>query len=115
MILQGILLLILIGLGFLFISFMNILNPSLELENVDTSAYTYEEIINQNSTIIQSWCMNQNDPTEEVDNFCWAYYLIYYKRIATSVGIALSIIVVKLLLKQIVIAIARFQRYKDHT
>ena len=115
MILQAILLLVLICFGFLLISFMNILNPSLTIDNVDTSSFTYPDITNENNTVIQSWCLNIVDPSTEISDFCWDYTLSYYKRVATSVGIALCIIVVKLILKQIVIVIAKFQRYKDHT
>ncbi len=53
--------------------------------------------------------------SNEVSAYCSDYILGYYAIIGSTIGIALSIVVVKLILKQIVIAIAKFQRYKDHT
>ena len=113
--LQFFLLLVLISFGFLLISLLNIMVPSIKMDPT-YSEYTFVEIQQESDySLVASWCVNSEEESAGVDEFCWPYMVSYYKKIAISVGISLSIVLFKLVLKMVVIAIAKLQRYKDHS
>lgn len=117
---QFICLVLVIVIGFLGISFLNILAPS-ATTTVDTSTYTSTTILSvTNTTIAQSWCItNQgsvlSDTGSTVYSFCWSYIQKYYIKIAITIGIAFGVIIVKAIIKVVVVYLAKFQRYKSHT
>lgn len=119
-VLQNLFLLLLIVIGFLFVSFLNILTPSSSTTtSVDTSAYTTTTILSvSNATIVQSWCLKNvytvvTTGNSSLTSLCSTYILAYYGKIGITVGIAVAVIVLKVLLKMLVIALAKFQRYKS--
>lgn len=101
---QFISLLTVIVIGFLVISFLNILAPS-TTTSVDTSAYTSTTILSEtNTTILQSWCItNQATVLENsgttLYNLCWTYIEKYYIKIAITIGIAMAVIIIKAIIK----------------
>lgn len=117
---QIIFLLIIVGAGFLLISFLNILAPS-STTSVDTSTYTATSIQSvTNTTIVQSWCISNSasvlsSSSSSLETLCWGHIKKYYLKIAITIGIALGVIIVKALIKVIVVFLAKFQRYKSHT
>lgn len=116
MVCQVIVLALLLVGGFLFLSFLNIASPSIETTTQDISQYDFAAI--QKTTddaLIQKWCLNEQNPSQAVQQFCEDDLFDYYGRIGSTIGISLSVVVVKILMKQIVVLIAHFQRYKDHT
>lgn len=71
-----------------------------------------------NQTIVESWCLkNTNDATSTpaLSNACQKYITRYYINLAITYGITILVIVIKTILKKLVIFIAKFQRYKEHT
>ena len=71
MICQVIVLAILLVGGFLFISFLNIATPSIETTTEDISQYDFAAI--QQTTddaLIEKWCLNEQNPSEAVQEFC---------------------------------------------
>ena len=59
MLIQGLLLFILISIGFLFISFVNIISPEIPSSTTDTSIYTFATIQEvEDEAIIETWCLN---------------------------------------------------------
>lgn len=118
---QYLLLLAGIAAGFLVISFLNILVPS-TVSSVDTSAYSALTIQSEsNLTIVQSWCVTnhvtvvQSGASSAIYSYCWEYISQYYLKIVITIGIALGIVLIKFILKQFVIFLAAFKRYKTHT
>jgi NADH:ubiquinone oxidoreductase subunit 3 (subunit A) len=117
---QLILLITVIGIGFLLISFLNILAPSAST-SVDTSSYSSTTIKSEtNTTIVQSWCIsNEASVLTTTDtvlyNLCWNYIFNYIIKIAITIGIAIAVILIKAVIKVVVIFLAKFQRYKSHT
>lgn len=117
---QLILLLAVIAIGFLVISFLNILAPP-SATSVNTSSHTSTTIQSEtNTTILQSWCItNQATVLKGSDtalyNLCWTYIEKYYIKIAITIGIAVAVIIIKAIIKLVVVFLAKFQRYKSHT
>lgn len=117
---QLISLLIVIAIGFLVISFLNILVPQYT-NSVDTSSYNSVSILGvSNSTIVQSWCISNSasvltSSDSAVYSYCWSYIQQYYIGLAITVGIALAVVVIKSIIKVVVIYLAKFQKYKSHT
>ena len=65
---------------------------------------------------MNSWCIKNTDfSNSQVSSKCQKYWTIYYVDIAITLAISISVAVFKVILKFIVIGIARFQRYTDHT
>lgn len=115
--------LLLIGLtgGFLLISLLNILVPA-SSSIVDTSSYDSTSILAEsNSTIVQSWCVTNNldvlqsGSSSAIYSHCWDYIIKYYLQIVVTIGIAIGICVIKLILKHFAIYLSTFKRYKTHT
>ena len=50
-----------------------------------------------------------------MSNLCYSYILRYYYGVAITYSITVVVIIIKALLKKLVIAIAKFQRYKEQT
>lgn len=102
--------------GFLFISFLNILTPPTS-PNIDTSNYTYDSIKNEsNATIVRSWCIQNLELTSEtLKPLCYEYWKQYIFGVLITVGIAVAVILLKVIIKIIMILIAKFQKYTSHT
>lgn len=119
MLVQFIFILAIIAGGFLFISFLNILTPDDNSSGVDTSSVTVDNIASvTDTTVIKVWCINNlstyyNDTT--ISKICYDYWYSYIIGILITVGISLAVVVFKLLVKIIVIGLAKFQRYSNHT
>jgi uncharacterized BrkB/YihY/UPF0761 family membrane protein len=117
---QLIFLLAVIAIGFMVISFLNILAPS-SATTVDTSSYTSTTIqAVTNTTVLQSWCItNQATVLTNSDSalytLCWGYIRKYYIKIAITIGIAIAVLIIKSIIKVVVTYLAKFQRYKSHT
>ncbi len=110
-----------IAVGFVAISFMNIVVPA-SSSSVDTSSYTSTTIQSiTNTTIVQSWCITNNmdvlsaGSSSTIYSFCFDYILNYYLKIAITIGIAIGICLVKFILKHFVMFLSSFKRYKTHT
>jgi hypothetical protein len=100
-----ILLLAAVTVGFLLVSFVNILAPS-STSTVDTSQYTSSTILAvTNTTIVQSWCISnkfsvlQTSSSSAIYTFCWSYIISYFLKILISLGISVSVFVVKFVMK----------------
>ncbi len=75
-------------------------------------------MLETNQTIVESWCLkNKNDvsSTPELSSACQHYVTRYYINLAITYGITVLVIIIKSILKKLVIFIAKFQRYKEHT
>lgn len=114
-------LIILVVVGFGLISFLNILTPP-SANVVDTSSYDFTSILSvTNVTIAQTWCINNLAEvvnagySSSIFTFCYDHILHYYIRIGMGVAISIAVIVSKILIKAIVIWLAKFQRYRTHT
>lgn len=114
---QSLLLLVLIVGGFLFISYLNIAVAQESYDSVDTSTYTETTILTEtNATIINSWCIKHIDSkVTSVATFCDSYWNTYYLNTFLVLMTSVAIVVFKLIVKFIVIGVAKFQRYTDHT
>lgn len=113
-------LLAIVVIGFLFISFLNILAPSSTL-SVDTSTYTSTSIKSEtNSTIVQSWCITNKETAFTTSDsvlysLCSDYIQKYFMKIGITIGISIAVIIMKTLMRKIVVSLAKFQRYNSHT
>lgn len=118
---QWVLLLVMVAAGFLFISFLNVLTPaSASSTAVDTSSLTATTVFSANATLVQSWCVSHatdvlSSGDSALQSLCWDYLVQYYLKIGMGVGIAVSVIIIKALLRGVVVFLAKFQRYQSHT
>ena len=117
---QYVLLIAALGVGFVVISFLNILVPS-SSSSVDTSSYTATTIQSEtNTTIVQSWCISnqvyvlQQGSSAAIYTYCWDYIFEALLKTAITVGIAIGIVLIKFILKHFVIFLSQFRRYKTH-
>lgn len=103
--------------GFLFISYLNVAYAGETYPNIDTSGYTSTTILSEtNTTIITSWCIKNTDfNVQSVYDLCMNDWSIYYASIGITFAISISIVLFKVILKFIMIGIAKFQRYTNHT
>lgn len=105
--------------GFFAISSLTLITPPSALESIDTSSYTKISILAEtNQTIVESWCLKNTDDatsTTQLSNACEKYITRYYVNLAITYGITVLVILIKTILKKLVIFIAKFQRYKEHT
>ena len=109
-----------IGAGFLLISYLNILVPSVS-SNVDTSSYNSVNILLEtNTTIVQSWCIAnqvsvlQSGSGSTIYNYCWDYIRKSLMKTGITIGIAIAVVLIKFILKHFAIFLSRFRRYKTH-
>ena len=114
---QSLLLLILIVGGFLFISYLNIAVQKETYDSIDTSSYTSTTILSEtNTTIVNTWCIkNIDSKVTTVATFCDSYWNTYYINTALVLMISVAIVAFKVVVKFIVIGVAKFQRYNDQT
>lgn len=119
--LQAFVILLLLLIGFLGISLLNILTPPLSNSNVDTSTYTETTIISVTDiSILETWCINNistvlSTSDTALYSLCETYLYKYYSKLAITIGIAIGVVLIKQVLKRIVLALAIFQRYKSNT
>ena len=120
-VIQYILLLVALAIGFLIISFLNILVPA-STSSISTSQYTSTTILSvANTTIIQSWCITnqisvlQAGSSSTIYNFCRSYIFQYLLKIIITIGISVSVVVIKFILKKFILFLARFKRYKTQS
>jgi hypothetical protein len=116
-VIQFLLLLIFVIAGFFIISTLNILTPPSSSDSIDTSAYDSTTILAQTSypAIVENWCLkntNLAQSTTSLNDLCNVYIVRYYANIAITYSITIIIVIVKMLLKHLVVFIAKFQRYK---
>ncbi|MBS1890026.1 MAG: hypothetical protein JST59_01930 [Actinobacteria bacterium] len=103
-ILQSVLVIVALFLGFLVISLLNILTPQSQTSSVDTTGYTYSSVVAaNNANITQAWCLGQN-PTDVFQSntllaLCQTYLLNYYSTLGITIAISVSVIIIKSLLK----------------
>ena len=116
---QYLCLLVILSLGFLFICFLNVLSPTSSSSTINTDSYTSTTIKTEtNSTIVESWCITNigivaDDP--DLQTLCQGYIRKYLIKIAMMVGIAVSAVIIKFIMRMVVTFLAKFQRYKSHT
>jgi hypothetical protein len=117
-IVQILLLLIVIAITFLVISILNLGAPSTST-SLNVSMYNASSILNvTNSTILYVWCLDNKDMMDKlssIDKLCSNYITQYYSSLAIGVIISCIVVGVKFVVKKIVIALAKFQKYKSHT
>ena len=117
---QYILLLLALSVGFLLISFLNILVPASN-SSIDTSAYNSTSILAvTDKTIIQSYCISNQvdilqDSSSTIYSFCWDYIYKNLLKTGITIGIAIGVVLIKFILKHFVIFLSQFRRYKTHT
>lgn len=103
---------------FLVISLINIVTPSTST-NLNVSAYDAQSILSvTNSTVLYVWCINNKDLMNSllsIDHLCDPYITKYYVNLAIGILISFVVVGVKLLLKKIVVGLAKFQKYKEQT
>jgi hypothetical protein len=96
---------------------LNVLVPQQTTSSINTSSYTYDDVVNANNlTITQSWCLNQNPSTiysdSQLKSLCGDFYNKYFANIGISMVISLAVVIISLALVLLVKSLVRFQRYK---
>lgn len=101
----------------MFISYLNIANQQETYDSIDTSTYTITTIQQEtNEAILNSWCIkNLNSTVAEIKTFCNQYWNDYYIDTLITIMMSVAVVVFKVLVKFVVIGVAKFQRYTDHT
>lgn len=101
--------------SFIGLSLVNIASPQYSFSSLDTSSYTYNQVVaGSNSSIVEAWCLSQ-DPTDVLASssllsLCATYLNSYYSALGISICISVGVVVVKLVLEKVVYYISRFQR-----
>lgn len=86
---------------------------------MNVSAYNASSILSvTNSTILYVWCIDNQDfmtTLPSIDHLCEPYITKYYVNLVIGILISFVVVGVKILLKKIVISLAKFQKYKEQT
>lgn len=86
---------------------------------MNVSAYNANSILSvTNSTILFVWCIDNKDLMDSlssIDSLCEPYITKYYVNLVIGILISFVVVGVKILLKKIVIGLAKFQKYKEQT
>ena len=86
---------------------------------MNVSAYNASSILSvTNSTILYVWCIDNQDfmtTLPSIDQLCEPYITKYYVNLVIGILISFVVVGVKILLKKIVISLAKFQKYKEQT
>lgn len=115
LLLQFLLILLIIAICFCAISFLNVLTPHQDT-NVSTDSYTWADIsVESNTTIVEAWCIKNIYASDTYSSVCSSYWSEYVRGIIYQVCISFVIIIFKFIVQKVMVGIAKFQRYTDHT
>lgn len=117
--LQMLLVLLITFLAVMLILVLLLLVPPQSTSSINTSSYSYEQVVNENNaSVTQSWCLNQKPEAIHVDaalkKLCEVYFSMYFSEIGISFGVSIAVVIVALLLVLVVRSLVRFQRYKTY-
>lgn len=117
--LQFVLIVCIIIIGFTLILLLNISTPPTSYSNLSIDNITLTELKGMdNFSISYMWCIDHLSELEsnlEQFQYCAPYKRSYSLRLFLTIGISLLIVLIKQILKHVMVKIAQFQRYKNHT
>ena len=116
------LLILVLFVFFLLISFFNVLAPPFS-SHIDTSGYTSLTILFETvpQVDVQSWCVKNQVLVQEsgssslIYQRCQGYLSSLSRRTGVSIAIAIGIILIRFILKQLALFIMKYRSFKTTT